>query len=647
MNGHRLHTAAQVVAAAVCGLAIPAGLALGADVEPRSLFVVSADGSDSRSVTRVEGFPICGAPRWSHDGRRLAFEVRQSPGAAARLFIVNPDGGNLVAVGPGGRPDWSPDDKQFAFDSGSNPALKEGVWVKTVDGGGDQWMIAGRSPRWSPDGSLIALVDDGGLRVLDQIEFDSRSLFDGDANVTAVAEGVAWSPDGQQLAVALERDGRWEVAVVGVAGSESSLRTRLVGKADGLSWSPDGKTLAAALWNEKTKEHRLHLLDVEGEGPPRELPGQQGDNRQPAFSPDGKSLAFVSTRPAAAMPAAAVAAGAVKFDQISAFDTGGTCYSLALAPDGRSALLGGNMGNRRLQVWDVRTQVVERQFPMLGVFVAVSPDGVHGACIELVGNRGKDSVTLFRLADGAHIRDLPAPGPIWFVEFSAGGTRLICGSEDGVARVFDVATGKQLAELKHEQRVAAGAISPDGRTVAISSGDKKVYVWDVAAAQTLRVLDHPDLVWSVAFAPNGRQLATGTGAAPLGNPAQQRVALGNDNTVRLWDLASGKRLAELKGHERAVAGLAFSPNSRRLASGSFDGTLRLWDVEGQAELCRAGGKSWIFKVVYSNDGKLVLASGGNARINMSDRRLVDFPSERVRVFEIVPDDEATESPAKP
>jgi WD40 repeat protein len=611
--------------------------------QARALFVMRPDGSEVRKVVSVKDYLFCGSPRWSHDGKRLVFDGRNPMGDANRLFAVDADGGNLASVGPGSHADWSPDDQQFAFAAGLNTSLKKGVWVQNVDGRGDQWLAAGLAPRWSPDGSLIALVAGGGLHVLDQIESGQRPLFEPGDKITAVRPGFDWSPDGTQLAAAVERDGNWEVVIVSADGSPAGLRTRLVAQADSLAWSPDGKTLIVALWNEEKQEHRLQLLEVEGDAPPQEIPGQQGDNREPAYSPDGKWLAFASTRPSEDLRPATVAVQDVQLDQTASFDSGGTCYSLALAPDGRTALLGANMTNRRLQVWNVQTHVVDRTVPLLGIFVAVSPDGKHAACTV----RREKAITLFSLEDGQLIRKLPSPMPIWFIEFSAGGSRLVSGAQDGTARVFDIRTGEELVQLKHKGRVATGAISPDGSVVAVSASDKKVHVWDVASAKELHLLDHPELVWSVAISPDGRQIATGTGAAPNGDPAAQRVPAGDDNTVRLWNAATGELVRELKGHDHAVASLAFAPDSRRLASGSFDGTLRLWDVESGRELSRASGKSWIFKVAYSPDGQTILASGGNARLNLSDRRLVDFPNERVRVFRIAPADELTEGPAEP
>ena len=72
---------------------------------------------------------------------------------------------------------------------------------------------------------------------------------------------------------------------------------------------------------------------------------------------------------------------------------------------------------------------------------------------------------------------------------------------------------------------------------------------------------HSGLVFSVAFSPDGKTLATGS----------------FDNTVKLWDFASGKELQTLKGHTASVYGVAFSPDGTLIASGSQDKTIRLWN----------------------------------------------------------------------
>ncbi len=67
---------------------------------------------------------------------------------------------------------------------------------------------------------------------------------------------------------------------------------------------------------------------------------------------------------------------------------------------------------------------------------------------------------------------------------------------------------------------------------------------------------------SVAFSPDGKRLVSGSG----------------DKTIKLWDTATGKELLTLKGHSSTVFSVAFSPDGKRLASGSMDETIKVWDI---------------------------------------------------------------------
>jgi WD40 repeat protein len=81
--------------------------------------------------------------------------------------------------------------------------------------------------------------------------------------------------------------------------------------------------------------------------------------------------------------------------------------------------------------------------------------------------------------------------------------------------------------------MCCSTISPDGRTLASGSADQTVKLWDVASGQVLRTLTgHADIVFSVAFSADGRTLAAGS----------------SDNKVKLWDLSSGQLLRTLTGH---------------------------------------------------------------------------------------------------
>jgi tetratricopeptide (TPR) repeat protein len=124
--------------------------------------------------------------------------------------------------------------------------------------------------------------------------------------------------------------------------------------------------------------------------------------------------------------------------------------------------------------------------------------------------------------------------------------------------------------------------------------DKTVRVWDLAAGgEPLVLKGHESSVKSVTFSPDSRRLASGSA----------------DKTVRVWDLAAGGEPLVLKGHEEGLWSVSFSPDGRRLASGSLDKTVRVWDLAAGGEpLVLMGHGAPVLSVSFSPDG-LRLVSG--------------------------------------
>ena len=179
------------------------------------------------------------------------------------------------------------------------------------------------------------------------------------------------------------------------------------------------------------------------------------------------------------------------------------------------------------------------------------------------------------------------------VAFSHDGRTALTGSSDKTARLWDVATGKQLRSFEgHAAYILSVAFSPDGRTVLTGSDDNTARLWDVTTGQELRRFEgRSDSVTSVAFSPDGRAALTGS----------------KDKTARLWDVATGKELRRFVGHSFSITSVAFSPDGQTALTGSRDRTARLWDVATGQELRRfEGHSSSITSVAFSPDGRTVL-----------------------------------------
>jgi WD40 repeat protein len=210
----------------------------------------------------------------------------------------------------------------------------------------------------------------------------------------------------------------------------------------------------------------------------------------------------------------------------------------------------------------------------------------------LLGGSSDNTARVWNAATGVEIASFTHDGPVSAVGFSPDGKWVISASGDNTSRIWEVATKTEAALIEHDGAVSAVAFSPDGKEVISGSVDKTVRVWS-AGPHSVRRLNHHRFVLATSFSPDGSRIASGAA----------------DNIARVWDPAAGEEIARLQ-HNAPVSTVVFSPDGRFVVSGSEDKTARLWNAATGVEIARVTHDTPVSAVAFSPNGKWVL-SGGN------------------------------------
>jgi RNA polymerase sigma factor (sigma-70 family) len=342
----------------------------------------------------------------------------------------------------------------------------------------------------------------------------------------------AFSPDGRYLAATGETTRVFDAA-------SGKLVRSLPGPSRFLYFAPDRKTLLttagspspqARFWDVATGEELRQAGIV--------APG----NFYPDWSADGKLMAFYTHR----------------------FDKGPT-----------------------VSFWDMSTGKVLRTWesPLAGLVpikIALAPDG------KTVALREQSAVYLFDVASAKELRRLASPlgnaghtGGTRLADFSADGKFLACTEESNV-RVWETATGKSAHHFRMRgDQATTVALCPTGRFLAAGGGKGTVCLWDLTSGKLAHVLAASRAgmpVYLLAFSADGKRLAS-----------QAHMS----KSIRLWDVRTGREVPAADAPSTDVAGLAFAPDGKVVATADADGAVWLWDVATGKLRRRFSSKSYM------------------------------------------------------
>jgi len=471
-----------------------------------------------------------------------------------------------------------------------------------------RWQLA-----FSPDGKTLATMDGEGKPPFKQQRvrlFDTTAgklLGEFDAGETSY--GLTFAPDGKKL---LGHNLLRKLCVWSVPAGEPLHRielpfTRLATTA----FSPDGTSVVVT---SATGDHSgldTHVIEL---ATGKEL---RGFRTYPvsialAFSPDGKTLAvgigsgvisqweFATGKRLAASADAIAPFGPLQFNEAGKL--------LWVTSDTFAAI-----------DWQSGREVRRLRVPHEGPswVLALSPDRCRVAGV----NAAQEPV-VWDAASGRELCVLPITAGRTMRAFSSDGRTLYTGEWEGPVRAWDVNTGKERPPLDKELRRVTGslAVSPDGHWLAaadfpnaVGGSRREVTVWDLRTRREAHRLLAPlagAFATGLAFSPDGTLLAAvGNTRAGLPDP---------DGVLMVWDLRTGKERACRTGLT-AMHAVAFSADSRLLATGGFDGTLCLWEVAtGQQRYRFTGHESTVFGIAFSPDSKLLASASADAPVFIWD-----------------------------
>jgi WD40 repeat protein/serine/threonine protein kinase len=457
-------------------------------------------------------------------------------------------------------------------------------------------------PVFSPDGKhLAACFSDGRFLKIDGSclkvweVMTSRELL----SIEDVGEGymsLAYRPDGKLLTLKVGRKIKfWDA----VTGKPVEPQLELASARPCLAYSPNGKVLATGGVNGS-----LELLNASTGRAVRSINGYGSPIFSLVYSPDGTGLASAGID------------GTLKIWSTTGKDA---AISIPvsrpwLSADGRTVF--SNVKNKTIQLYDAvngKPRGAALEFQPAFRALDVTPDFKR-----LATTKSNQNVTIWDLDSGKTFRTIQGrTNHITDLAITPDGKFLAISGKEGTFELWDIEKNLEIrSALGQKVNLPNINFSPDGKYLLNSMlRDGRIAIREVSSGRDLWSRQLSDFtILSYCFSPDGTRLALAgfhpnlTGEvhlldvnsgdeiiAPLKghalwvntaafSPDGKRLATGStDETIKIWDLTTGQEILTLRGHTAAVGELRFSPDGHRLMSVSIDGTVRVWDATPVAE----------------------------------------------------------------